>query len=270
MPSRTPPNIASLRICLLTCLWGRHALSKLMLDYYARLADEMLDLFDLQLMAVGSEGRVTERLVRDRGFWYLEHPNAPLGRKWNAGLRDLRSHAPDVVVTVGSDDFISREGLLLLWSQVHAQILYGGWRDMFFLDLESRRSCYWPGYDLTAARAGEPVGAGRFYSAQLLDTLDWNLWLDSLERGLDGVAHQRVQAHLSADVLLNACAIDRRGCILGVKTSQNLWSYARLARAGRTHRTTITRSILDDLFTPQEREALWKCTDVLEKSASRK
>ena len=79
-------------ILILTCLWRRHALAQRMFAC-ARVAIESTSL-EVGLLAVGSEGRQTERLCEEAGAHYVEYPNAPLGAKWNAALSAAREYEP--------------------------------------------------------------------------------------------------------------------------------------------------------------------------------
>ena len=73
-------------IGVLTCLWKREALARLMLAHTASLRDELhVEGIDLELLAVGSEGADVASYVHHAGWYYHYAPNDPRGAKWNAG-----------------------------------------------------------------------------------------------------------------------------------------------------------------------------------------
>ena len=80
------------RFVVLTCLWQRHELAAIVLRFYARqrerLAADFAALgYDVDLLAVGSEGSVSRYPAEDAGWPYADRANQPLSDKWNAGVR---------------------------------------------------------------------------------------------------------------------------------------------------------------------------------------
>jgi hypothetical protein len=166
------------RLLLLTAVWKRPALTRLVLSTYQRAREELAPEIDLRLLAVGSEGEDSRSLRGDCGFDYVEHANEPLSYKWNAGVQAARDHDPDGIVIVGSDGLLSTSTF-----GAHARKLqegqdFFGFRDLYFFDPIRRRLGYWGGYEHSPQkdRAGEPIGSGRCFSRRLLDRMDWNLW----------------------------------------------------------------------------------------------
>ena len=219
---------------VLTCLWQRPALTDVVLRWYQHLKSDLSEQLDLELLAVGSEGAASRALAEDNGFAYVEHPNAPLGAKWNAGLAALRERQPDAVVIVGSDDLVSGNLFILYADRIARGCQYLGLTDMYFLDLASRRLCFWPGYP-PGGRHGETLGLGRCLHADLLDVHDWRLWEDGLRMGLDGSMTRRLAPQLRAEPQRwNAVAfrcLDHGIGALDIKSGLNLWSFARVVGA---------------------------------------
>ena len=177
--SSAPP-----RIGLITCLWGRRILTGATLQYYARARREVADTVEIVGIAVGSEGRPSQRLAANAEFIYSEHPNMPLSRKWNRALSMARSADVDAVLIVGSDDWISlpllrRYGQLLCDGHDYVGIV-----DMYLIDARTKRCKKFNGYP-KGPRRNETLGLGRMVDRSLLEQHHWKLWPDGLNRGLD-------------------------------------------------------------------------------------
>jgi len=158
---------------------------------------ELASSLDLRLLAVGSEGEASRRICAEAGFDYLEHPNVPLNRKWNAGVRWARGFDPDGLVIVGSDDLVSAETFLVYAAKLREGHEFFGLSDLYFFDAPSRMLGHWSGYgDVYAHRVGEPIGCGRCFSRSLLEKTGWTLWPDNSEhdRGLDNVTRDFLAA----------------------------------------------------------------------------
>jgi hypothetical protein len=59
--------------------------------------------------------------------------------------------------------------------------------DVFYLDSQTRKAAYSPGY--INHRAGEALAVGRYLSKTILDQLNWRLWNPATKKGID--AHAR-------------------------------------------------------------------------------
>lgn len=221
-----------IRIGLLTCLWKRSHLSDFVLGYYDRARRHLADAFTLALYAVGSEGGASRSLAQQNGFRYVEHPNRPLGAKWNAGLQAMAHDDLDAVLIVGSDDLLGHSYLRIVAAGVEQGYALMGLKDMYVFELATLRLCYWPGYEMASYRAGEPVGMGRCIHRSLLDRVDWRLWEDALNNSLDGSMMRRLAPLLGSETSPHAigiCACRPHGLTaVDVKTDQNIWSFDRM------------------------------------------
>jgi hypothetical protein len=165
------------RLVLLTCVWKRPGLSRVVLRVYRRIQRSLAGQIDLKLLAVGSEGDDSRRLCEDEGFDYIEYPNSPLSHKWNAGVQAARSYDPDGLIFAGSDDLLSSELFKAYAEKLKDGYDFFGLSDLYFFDTQSGRLGYWGGYEhVIPERLGEPIGCGRCFSRNLLDQTVWNLW----------------------------------------------------------------------------------------------
>lgn len=182
---------APLRLGYVTAMWGRPQLTGKVFRAVADLRRRLAPALDLVPAVCGSEGARSRQLAEDCGFMYVERPNEPLGAKWNAALDLLRTREVAGVCVFGSDDLANAAYVEALRAAIAAGCGLAGLTSLYFLDGPRGRLLHWRGYP---ADAGRTVGAGRFIHARILDALDWKLWPDAYNRGLDGAMQARLAA----------------------------------------------------------------------------
>lgn len=173
------------------CIWRREDITKTVFDYYQRLIIELKEIVEIQVFIVGSEGNKSKVLTKSFGFNYKEFPNSPLSSKQNQSVLFAKTWNPDGIVLFGSDDILDKkifkfyvEYLDTEESKTHML----GFLDMYFYVQGNVK--YLKGYG--ERHKDKVLGAGKFFSRELLDTLDWKLWDKLLNRGLDGAMDKRL------------------------------------------------------------------------------
>lgn len=141
------------------------------------------------------------------GAEWVDHPNKPLGGKWNAAFVEAQKYKPEAVLFVGSSDWVSD-------SWVKVLVLYIDYYDMvglpgcYLLDINTEgtyRACYWPGY--VGPREGESIGIGRLISSRILEKLDWQPFDSRLDNSLDYSMRSRILNAGGKEKLLSTTAI---------------------------------------------------------------
>ena len=152
-------------------------------------------------------------LCRRYGVEFIEHPNAPLGEKWNAAL----SLAPkdERVMVLGSDDFVSAE-----WWAVSE-------RSATHLLMPPTLAMWEPSSGRACILEGNPngakaFGAGRSLSPYLREKVG-EMWPPMADRGLDTLSLQRC---VGAGFKVVVGDIERVP-VCDVKTETNIWAYGR-------------------------------------------
>lgn len=85
--------------------FGRFAVTRLVLAQRQRLCRELAERgADARMLIVADDDNLD--IAREFGAETLEHPNAPLGGKCNAGLAHAANEGADYIVWVGSDDWL--------------------------------------------------------------------------------------------------------------------------------------------------------------------
>lgn len=138
-----------------------------------------------RLAVAGSNADDCYEVWKDRGdrhSIYIHAENEPLSNKFNIGLQKLKRYDFDYLFITGSDD-IYTPGLWRAYEHLAQHKLYDyvGLLDFYFTDFQKTKYC--PGFQHN--RLGEPHGAGRMISRQVIEQLDFTLWDNGLNSGLD-------------------------------------------------------------------------------------
>ena len=181
---------------ILTCIWKRPKLTRIVLSHYRALKKELKGEINLELVAVGSEGERSKDICEESEFNYFEYENQPMSEKWNFGLQMTKKINPDAVIIVGSDDLIDKNLLKFYDKKLKQGYMMVGIKDFYIYDTERRKLAYWRGYGKLndAHRMNETIGLARCLSRTLLDKLDFNIWNDlNISKNLDGAMTTRLK-----------------------------------------------------------------------------
>jgi hypothetical protein len=159
-----------MKLALITTIWRRPELTKIVLEYYKQ--------FDLELICVGSEGKQSKKLAK--GWHYIEYPNNPVSDKHNKALIKAKELNVDGVILIGSDDLMSKELFDFYQTLTPNETFVHGFVDGHIYDTTTNKIHY-----LERHLDAQTVGTGRFFSKLILDSCDWKLWSDGLNKGLD-------------------------------------------------------------------------------------
>jgi len=209
--SSNPPHLT-----VITALWKRPALARLVMRRYRNIAHELGGRVRLSFMAVGSEGAKSRKLAESCGWDYVEAPNAPLGKKWNTGMLAVKAkHDPDGAVIVGSDDWLNAACFEHYAASLAEGNLFIGFQDIYFLYWKKMKTLYFGGYT-HPQRVGEALGLGRCLSHELLERFKWQPWWNSLNRGLDLSMTKGMRKLLTPAELKERCDVRKMADVGGV------------------------------------------------------
>lgn len=205
-----------MNIVLIVTMYKRHQLTDFVFQYYKNLKNLLSNEINLTLLACGSENTTSEYLAQKNEFEYIEHPNLPLSKKHNYLLQESKKYNPDGVVLIGSDDIISEKTFLKYKELYNNDYDFIGFKDIYMYD---GKLYYWGGY--TDKRKDETVGAGRFFSKNLLDNCNWDLWGDKdINKGLDLLAFGKIKKFNPKTKILSSLNSEYK--IVDIKTDENL------------------------------------------------
>ena len=183
-------------LVMLTCVWKRPKLTKIILSYYSKLKEDIKSTVNLELVAIGSEGDKSRQLCEGAGFHYFEHENQPMSNKWQHGLKMTKKYDPDAVIIMGSDDIITKEIINFYVEKINSGYLLVGIKDFYMYESNLKKLAHWRGYGKLndAHRMDETIGLGRCLARPLLDKIEFDVWGGlELKRNLDGAMTNRLK-----------------------------------------------------------------------------
>lgn len=155
----------------------------------------------MDIVLVGSHA-IDREVAEETGcFFYVKHYNKPLGAKHQAGVDIARDLGADVLMTSGSDTWITPNWLELALPHLEK---FGavGKSQWYAMHLQSNR------LEIISRQYGshrihEPVGVGRLISRKVLDKVDWQIYPPTQNRGLDGAVRRKLQKANCSPGILN-------------------------------------------------------------------
>jgi glycosyltransferase involved in cell wall biosynthesis len=172
-----------------------------------------------------------QKLAEITGSIFVRYPNQPLGAKWQAGMDFARQLDPDVILILGSDDWLSDNWCARMMQEIDAGYDLVGKQQIFFLHVgpEGKKLIRWDGYKDNKEREGEPIGAGRLISRKLLDRLNWSWFAPKLLGGLDKFSYLRAVANGGTVKLVT----DESAYVVDIKSPfwENIWSFESIMPA---------------------------------------
>jgi hypothetical protein len=136
----------------------------------------------LERLVVVGKTEAERKVAADCGVDFFEHENIPLFKKFQHGLYHLRQFDPDAVVLWPSDCWLSPR-----WLEIAAEYIKNGaalvGKPVFHVchaNKDSKLLIRPRSYRIGGHRWPEPAGGGRVFSRDVLDKLDWTLFIKKL------------------------------------------------------------------------------------------
>lgn len=206
------------KVIVFTPIWGRHEIVKIWAAGVRRIQKYWPEALNIDVLCMVSTNEDKE-LIQDLGFDYVWTENKPLGKKHNDGLKALKGKDFDYILQLGSDDLISNDYLHYALFGMQSGFDLFGVNRLYFVDYNTKQGCK---FDLST-QASTLVGAGRFISHKSIKRLKYNIWPDSINRGLDMTS----QLNLSTIGVTPNILQTTNYCVCDVKSEVNIWSFER-------------------------------------------
>ena len=175
-------------IAILTAIHGRHAIAERMVRRLSALRSAVESELKVSIFAVVSEEEPVLDFLADCGVVVVRAANKPVSRKWQVGLAGVQAtqDAPDAVMILGSDDFLSEEYLRHCGALAASGVVQAWGPDrVWVFDSIDKRMGVWIGPVHMVEGRSTPAGAGRLFTRPLLDLVGWTLWPFDKNSGLD-------------------------------------------------------------------------------------
>lgn len=180
-----------MKIAFVTAVWKRPDVFELFAKGIDNIVKTIPDT-EFKTFVAGSEGKTSEKMVKNKGFEYIEIPNQPLAAKHNSSVLEAKKWGPDYVICLGSDDILSPQTInkYLEILKEDPKVDFIGLSDFYFYDQPTNRASYWAGY--LDHRKGDVCGAGILLSSRLLKMWGWKPWTNPDSNVLDNSIHSKI------------------------------------------------------------------------------
>ena len=180
-------------VIVLTCTWGRTDITEIFVNSLINTQLKLNNLFNFKNIVIDSENSNIEFFEKNNQFTYYNYKNFPVSNKWNYGLSKIKNIDFDFVLFMGSDDIIDENILMEYYDIMKKGYDYIGINDLYFFNKINNKYYYWPGYSVDSGRFGESLGLGRCLSSRLVTHLNYEIWDNNLNRGLDGSMEKKIR-----------------------------------------------------------------------------
>lgn len=207
---------SSLKIVIYIALWKRKEVTEMC--FKALEALKQREDFEIEVFCVVSESGSVD-LCKEYGYAWVWAENSPLSNKLNTGLQALKNKKFDYLLQLGSDDLISDSILDFYKGEFEAGTEYFGLKEYFMIEPSTKRAKWWE-YDIN-----HPIGAGRCFKRDLLEKMNWTLWSEGKEKGLDTDSDINIIKSATRCKILNG---NKYPYVIDVKTTENIHNFSKL------------------------------------------
>lgn len=200
--------MAKIQLLIFLAVWKRPKITELCFLGIERLKEHPD--YDIETLAVISEYEMIT-LCEKYNVHYVFHDNNPLGKKKNFGLQEAKKFNFDYLMEIGSDDLILSE-LLDTYKSINHDFF--GIRDIVYLNSETG--------ECRRKIGSSTYGAGRMMSRKLLEKVNFRLWRDDLNRGLDNYSIISVMRKRIGYMQIKDGEFPM---VIDIKSKDNIWRF---------------------------------------------
>lgn len=233
------------RLALLSAMWGRSRLTRLVLAHNSRIHVENVE---IKRIAVYSR-EDPDPTIDVPGWTYAQFPNRPLSDKWQAGAKRIRKMDVDAMMIFGSDDFLNAAFIEEAVEAIKNGHDYVMPKSLYFYDTACKESIY--------CQLIGRVGGGRTLSRRILDKMQWNVWEPGYQKNIDGCMDRRLIeiGHKHPDYTIDDIR-STGALLLGIKLGEdgNMHPFYKMKK-GLNGENVDSRSLLEE-YVPDYAEEL--------------
>lgn len=203
-----------IKILVFLALWKRPKITELCFMGLNRLRQHPD--FDIQVLAVASEPEMIP-LCEKYSVNVVTHTNLPVGKKKNFGLQAAKSFEFDYLMEIGSDTLILNELLDDYKSMIGVHHFFGI-SDCAFICSETK-ACRRVG-------GASTYGGGRMISRAALQAMDFKIWPDEYNKGLDNASVRKLAM---GGFWYQQVKKREIPMVFDIKSEENIWKFDHLA-----------------------------------------
>lgn len=181
--------------------------------------------FTADILVVGStpeEMNVVNQVSPDQNIQYKQLPNF-LSNKKNEILKTAKEQDYDFLVWLDSDDFLPTNLLAELLVKAKRNGFWASVSNIYFLSAFDHSLYFFEGYKQTHDLANQGLGTARVFTKKLIQLLPNDVFGIDRERSMDVKITPYLKA-LNISPEKRLIRSEYHNTILGIKTSQNIWS----------------------------------------------
>ena len=175
----------SQKVIFVTCTYNRPEVTKKIIEVWEKVQKNTEKYFTYENIVVDSDSSNLEVFNSNNNFSYYNYDNFPISNKWNYAASKLKEKDFDYVIFMGSDDFIDEDLLMNYYEKMKLNYDFIGIQDMYVHDSKTNKLYYWSGYKKHTGREGETIGMGRCFSKRIIEKLNYEPWLNGINKSLD-------------------------------------------------------------------------------------
>ncbi len=208
-----------MKIGILTVSHKRSRIDKCFCLMFDRLQASYPGLF-LCVIAVSIEEEM--KVFTDHGIEAYLYKNNPVGEKHNYVLKMLEGRCSHVL-HLGSDDIIDNNFMNALIKGAEKDIVWG--QGLVFYSVQDKKARFWDQPFRNVA------GPAKLMRSELLDRVNWHIWDDAINKGLDHSCFLTMEPLISSKLVFQSNKVG--GLLLDIKSEVNINPYHKFAKIGR-------------------------------------
>jgi hypothetical protein len=190
----TSNNDIKLIIC--TCIYKRYELTKFCITQWL-----LSPLYKVIVVYSYDEDYNNLKDINDDRLVLLKYENLPLSNKWNFSVVSAKKYNPDAVMIMGSDDVFTDTYI--------NKIKYYMNRKVDYISNNIWLNCWYFNNKVVISSEkyinriiNDGLGSGRVYSSQVLNCINWNLYLFTkpINKKLDGTSFTKISKFIKSSV----------------------------------------------------------------------
>lgn len=167
------------------------------------------------IYSVGSEGAKSKELADKYGVNYIEFENYPVSNKNNALLESLKYVYYDYAILIGSDNFVNDNFVKNYTTYLdEKKPLVSQLNSVYFYNQKTKNKTLYKGL----------TGVGRAFSRELIEKMNFKLWEDGKNSGLDTSTRNLLDYNNITIDTINSFEHDIK--VLDVKYSSNITNHS--------------------------------------------
>ncbi len=185
-----------IKLIICSCVYKRYELSKFCITQWL-----LSPVYKVIVIYSYDEDYNNLKDINDERLILLKYENLPLSNKWNYSVVSAKKYNPDAVMIMGSDDVFTDTYINKIKYYMNRKVDYISnniWLNCWYFNNKVVISCEKYINRIT----NDGLGSGRVYSSQVLNCINWNLYLfnNPINKKLDGTSFIKINKFIKSSI----------------------------------------------------------------------